>query len=516
MNKCTVTLLLFVMSAAGLLAGSPAVAGEDNVRFEDGKMYVDGKPFLYWGPIWQDGNSFETLKQYRFNACSGRPDRPVLDHAAEAGLHLMVGLRGYDPPAEWLVKHPAMLAWFLMDDAAGEEHLKIIQDKVAAIRQTDQTHPALADIIGALDDQKKFMEVLNIYAPYHYPLPEDGYWYYFHDWLDGHRDTTGHKYLWTAFQCSGIYSFHARKGYTWSDQLQYPAPGQFRLLCWGAMAHGVRGFMFWPIQGLLPANNDIGDRTAEAVIMSHELEIIGEEIVAGDDVRDGAHCARDDIDVGRIDLHDHTILIASVIRDNYQYAMDEAVANVEITLPRPPQLDGELRAYNFGFPQIEQVELRQEGDQLIVGPHNIEITDVIVIEEAGACQPQHTTQIKQHLPAVAAAAQSLLRYLDAKMEYVNHHLVDLNVDVPRARKCFAKAVQLKDQSAEEFNNSRFATSFRSARAAQRNYRQMLWEYREYALQFREYASVEMQLYLMMPYELPRYFASFDHTAVGEK
>ncbi len=514
--RLPVTAAVIVVLATGVLLSGPAGAGVNNIQFEDGKMYVDGKPFLYWGPIWKAGMSFETLNQYGFNACSGRPDQAILDQAAEAGIHVMVGLHGYDPPAQWLVKHPALLAWFLMDDAAGEDHLKIIKDKVAAIRQTDQTHPALADIIGSLEDQGRFMEHLDIYAPYHYPLPEDGYQYYFHDWLDGHRDATGHKYLWTAFQCSGVYSFRARKGWTWQDQLRFPTPSQFRLLCWGAMAHGVRGFMFWPMEGLLPANNDVGDRTAEAMIISHELDIVGDEIVAGDDIREGAQCERDDIDVGRIDLDDRTILIASVLRDGYEYAIDEALAEVTITLPRPPQLSGELRAYALGFPQVETVPLREEGNRLVVGPHPVELTDVIVVEEAGTCRDEHAAQIRQHLPAAAAATQSLLSYLHPKMAHVHNSLVDLKVDVAEAEFCFNQAISWKKESTAQFRRDDYAASFAAARTAQRYYRKMLWEYREYAKDFRDYASADMQMYLRVPYGLPRYFASFDHTAVGEK
>ena len=115
---------------------------------------------------------------------------------------------------------------------------------------------------------------------------------------------------------------------------------------------------------------------------------------------------------------------------------------------------------------------------------------------------------------MAAAGQSLLHYLHPKMDYVHRHLVNLDVDLPIATNCYNRAVELKEQSAKEFNHAEFAASFASTRAAQRNYRQMLWEYREYAEQFKEYASEDMQLYLAMPYELPRYFASFDHTAIA--
>ena len=484
------------------------------MRFENEKMYVDGKPFFFWGFIWRN-SSLETLKQYRFNAClARRRDPEEFDQAAELGFHLMVP--HYDetaPPEEWLGKHPATIAWFLMDDANSPEQAKQVQGMVNQVRKVDPIHPTLVDLNGmTVEADLRFVDIIDIYAPYWYPLPTRGYRWYF-DHLDERRDGVGRKYMWSAVQCSGIYSFHARQGYTWSDQLQYPAPGQFRLLCWGAIAHGMRGFMFWPAEGLLPPNNDVGDRTAEAMIMAHELEIIGGEIVAGDEVRDGAHCTREDIDLGRIDLPDHTILIASVIRDNYDRAMDEAVADVQISLPRPAQLDADLRAYSFGFPQIEEVPLRQEGDQLIVGPHNIEITDAIVIEEVGACRAEHAAQVKERLPAVAAAAQSLLHYLHPKMDYVHRHLVSLQVELPKAQACAAEAVRLKQRSAQEFNDGRFALSFASARAAQRNYRQMLWEYREYAERFKEYATEDMQLYLEMPYELPRYFASFDHTAV---
>ena len=141
---------------------------------------------------------------------------------------------------------------------------------------------------------------------------------------------------------------------------------------------------------------------------------------------------------------------------------------------------------------------------------------MIVIEEAGACRARHAEQLSAHLPAAAAAAQALLGYLHPKMEAVHRQLVALQVDVPKARLCHDQAVLLKEQSAREFAADNYAASFQSARVAQRNYRQMLWEYRAYAERFKAYVATDMQLYLTVPYGLPRYFASFDHRAVTPK
>jgi len=509
-------LLAALIVTTGLTMISQATAGVDNVRFEDEKLYVDGKPFFFWGFIWRSGaNSFEEMKKFHFNACLGKLSQAQFDEAAEVGVYLMAPHSSTTKsPPEWVVHHPAMIAYFTGDDVAGqkgrEKQLKIVEQ----IRKVDQSHPTTADLNGrSIESDILFVDILDIYAPYAYPLPRYGFRWYFEDFLDKLRYGVGRKYMWTAMQSASIYGAHGRMGFTWKDMQQYPAPGQFRLLCWGSIAHGLRGFMFWKDRGLLPPDMDNGDRTAESVIIALELEVIGDEIVAGDEVRDGAACADPEIDVGRIDLADHTILIASLIRDNYTYAMDEALSQVELTLPRPPQLEGELRAYSFGFPTLEPVPLREEGGQLIVGPHDVEICDTIVIEEAGACQFEHAAQISERLPEAAATAQALLRYLHEKMYYVNRHLLDLDVDVPAARAAYNKAIALKQQSAQEFDQGQFARSFTTARAAQRSYRQMLYEYREYAEQFRKYAPEPMHLYLMMPYDLPKYFASFDHTTV---
>ncbi len=496
-------------------AAIPAGAGQDNVKYEDGKLYVDGQARIFWGFIWRhDFNSFAEMERFHFNLCLANSPKE-LDQAADAGVYLMARHRWTAPKfVDQIVSHPAIVAWFLMDDANTQKEAEELQRRVNAVKEVDQVHPTVADITGrSVESDKKFVDIIDIYGPYFYPLPTKGFRWYFHDFLDELRYAAPYPYVWTAMQSASIRGAHGRMGFTWQDMQMYPDPGQFRLLCWGAAAHGVRGFMFFKDRGLLPPDMDNGDRAAEAVIIAHEFEIIGDEIAGGDDVRDGAQCVDPDIDVTRIDLDDHTILIASVIRDNYTYAMDDALAAVTVSLARPPQLEGELRAYSFGFPRLEPVPLREEDGQLIVGPHNVEICDTIVIEEAGACQTEHAVQIKEHLPAVAATMQSLLRYQHEKMAYVNRSLVDLEVDVPAARAAFDQAVKLKAQSAQEFAQAKFAASFVTARAAQRHYRLMLYHYREYAEQFREHAPQPMHLYLMMPHGLPKYFASFDHTAV---
>ncbi len=496
----------------------PVSAGQDNVKFEDGKLYVDGKPFFFWGFIWRSGcNSFEEMRKFGFNACLAGAKTPAeFDEALDNSVRLMV-YHGSDsqPPAEWIAKHPATVAWFVGDDMSWHGGARICQERVEQIRKIDQVLPALADLNARqVGSDILFNDILEIYAPYAYPLPTRGYRWYFHDFLDKLREGTGNKYLWTACQSASIYSIHGRMGFTWGDMYRFPTPGQFRLLCWGGIAHGIRGFMFWKDSGLLPADMDNGDRTAEAVIIAHELEMIGDEIVAGDDVRHTVHCANVDVDVGRIDLADHTILIASLVRENYHFAMDDALAEIELTLPRPPQLGGELRAYSFGFPELGPVALREEGGWLIVGPHRIEITDVIVIEELGAIQDEHAAQVKERLPGVASTVQALVNYQHEKMDWVNSSLIALDVDVPWARDAFNRAVELKDQSAREFGDDRFGQSFRTARAAQRHYRRMLWAYREHAVRFKDRVPEHLHIYLMMPYGLPKYFASFGDTLVG--
>ncbi len=493
--------------------GSAACLAQSNVRYENERMYVDGEPFFYYGFIWYyPCTPLEMLKEYHYNAvdANGRGGRlQEYDRAARAGIHLMDS-----SVQEWIPKHPAFLAWFLLDDAAGEQDAKLVRERVERVRTVDKTHPTLVDLNGrTIESDKLFVDTIDIYAPYAYPIPTKSYQWYFHDFLDHLRDGVGRKYMWSAFQCSGIYSFHGHMGFTSRDMHMYPTPGQFRLLCWGAVAHGMRGFMFWPISGLLPPQADNGDRTAEALIMAHELEIIGGDIIEGDEVRDGVTADCQDIDLGRIDLADSTIIIASVVRDKYQWAMDEATATATITLPRPKQLHGTLTAYRFGFPCIADLDMQADAGNLTIPAVSVDVTQVIVIQEARGPREQYQRELAKRLPEVAAHTQMLLEYLHAKMQHVHARLHALEVELDSADEHYAQATQLKAASEQAFVNDDFASAFGLARRAQQHYRAMLYDYREYAESLLDSAPPGVSHLLMMPYTLPRFFAAFDHTAV---
>ncbi|MFP3904757.1 MAG: hypothetical protein ACLFWB_10995, partial [Armatimonadota bacterium] len=340
-----------------------------------------------------------------------------------------------------------------------------------------------------------------------------GYDWYFYDFLDTLRDGVNRKYMWSAYQCSGIYSHHGRIGFNARDMHMYPTAGQFRLLCWGGIAHGIRGFMFWPISGLLPPGDDNGDRTAEAMIISKELDVLGDDIIEGVEVRDGATADREDIDIGRIDLPHHTILIASVVRDGYEFAMDTATATTTIELPRPEALEGDLQAYSVRFGGFEDIDMQEQGDTVVLPDVDIDVTQVLVIQDDQGPREEYESAFTEKLPEAAEDTQMLLEYLHGKMSYVHNRLQALEVDVASAPHEFEEAVRLKGASAMTFEAGNHAEAYNLCRQAQRHYRQMLYDYRAHAAAIRSEAPPRVGKYLMMPYTLPRFFAAFDHTKV---
>ena len=490
--------------------------GQSIVTWENDKVFVDGEPFFYYGFIWQEDGSIEDYAKHHFNAFYARTDLAKIAAAQKAGLKVMAGVTGDEELMAELAQAPNLVAWFILDDASGTEALKKCRERVAIVKRVDTNHPTIADENSrTVEGDKPFADLLDIYAPYTYPIPRQTMEEYEHDFLDKLRDGCGRKYIWGAFQCSGIYSFHFRMGFQPDHLNMYMEPAQFRLLVWMAISHGMRGIMLWPDTGLFMPKDKGGDRLAEASIVGCELELLGPFIVAGDERRDAARTSHEDVEVCQIDRGEESLLILTKHGENYHYAVDEALAtDVQVRFRPAGDLEG-YHAYSVSFPEVSELSVRALGQHLSIEVGSVQVTDLILVTKDRTHIERLSAGMAQRLADVARSAQELLDCFSAKAGWVHRSLQALNVDLRdgvSAPGIWEQAEAAKATAQQLYQEGELAASYRAARGAEALYRKLLYLYRERADDYIDMVPAEARIYRMMPYSLPDYFSSFDPKA----
>ena len=222
------------------------------VRFDRmNRMIVDGKPFLALGvyvhPADRELAYLDRLKGSPFNCvieCG--PRRETLDKVRAAGLRAI-------PRAPWQLKdaraaahglrdHPALLAWYTIDEAsvdrAGEKRAVY-----EAIRGEDADHPTIA-VLDYPRNTDAFLGAFDILAPDPYPV--------------GHRrppisiaadypvqcreQTYGLRPIWQVPQAFAWDWCH-KYGYPAEDR--YPTYAELRSMAWQAIAGGANGLLWY-------------------------------------------------------------------------------------------------------------------------------------------------------------------------------------------------------------------------------------------------------------------------------
>ena len=214
-------------------------------------MIVDGKPFLALGvyvhPADRELAYLDRLKGSPFNCvieCG--PRRETLDKVRAAGLRAI-------PRAPWQLKdaraaarglrdHPALLAWYTIDEAsvdrAGEKRAVY-----EAIRSEDADHPTIA-VLDYPRNTDAFLGAYDILAPDPYPI--------------GHRGqpigitaeypvqcrerTYGLRPIWQVPQAFAWDWCH-KYGYPKEDR--YPTYEELRSMAWQAIAGGANGLLWY-------------------------------------------------------------------------------------------------------------------------------------------------------------------------------------------------------------------------------------------------------------------------------
>lgn len=480
----------------------------ERVEYKNERLYVDGKPFLFIGP-WgyvKNKNEFELCKKYHLTGILGQARD--LDMARDYGL--MVAVTTLEQPAlkgkaledhiEKLSKHPANLSYFLSDDFLG--HLSMIKN-IELIRRFDTYRPTLADIVGYDADRKQSSTFIDLLAPYTYPAPAQTYKWYA-DYLDHNREIVNRKFNWTCPQ-AGTYSAFARTGQPVYYFTKYPCAAQMRLQTYIGLAHGIRGFMYWPGNEIWKMKRKI----AELGIVCCEMEYAGDIIVEGEMRESTAVSCGDDIKVTKIDKGNDILLIANQYKDGYETWVPEwGTEKVALRIKNTP-LDNR-RAYLISFPFSNELTVKQDTKDLVVTAGKLSGCDLILLTSDEAKIEAIRKKQASLLPDVSEFALESAKGTEIDVGNVLAQCINRPLDWNSAVNAFNCGQKELQKAQGEFKKEKYPDAFFSARKASSLFRKTGQLIVDKAKSISDYAPFYVRRGLLINfYTLPQYFAAFD-------
>jgi len=488
----------------------------ERVEYKNERLYVDGKPFLFIGP-WgyvKSKNEFELCKKYHLTGILGQARD--LDMARDYGL--MVAVSALESPKlegkaleehiEKLSKHPANLTYFLSDDFLG--HLSMIKN-IELIRRFDTYRPTLADIVGYDADRKKSSTFIDLLAPYTYPAPAHTYKWYA-DYLDHNREIVNRKFNWTCPQ-AGTYSAFARTGQPVYYFTKYPGAAQMRLQTYIGLAHGIRGFMYWPGNEIWKTKRKI----AELGILCCEMEYAGDIIVEGEMRENTAVSCRDDITVTRIDKGNDILLIANQYKDGYETWVPEWDTEAVALRIKNTPLDNR-RAYLISLPLLNELTVKQDAKDLVITAEKLFGCDLILLTSDEAKIEAIRKKQAVLLPEVSDFALESAKGTEIDVGNVLAQCINRPLDWNSAVNAFNCGQKELQKAQEEFKKEKYPGAFFSARKASSLFRKAGQVIVDKAKSISDYAPFYVRRGLLINfYALPQYFTAFDfpHEKTGK-
>ncbi len=460
--------------------------------------------FFLYGLLWLHGASPADLAEHRFTACYVGADTVLAREAAHHGLRVVARPRN-PTEAAWFAREPALAAWFLVDDAAGEADLATCRKRLEMIRRVDTEHPTFAFENGrTVESDRPFAELLDVYSPYAYPFPQQTIDEYADGFLDELRYGVGRERLWTTVQCSGIYSQHRRFGLDARQQSTIVDGSQFRLIFWTAVSHGARGVFLWPEFGLFDRYGWGRERLAEAAIIGNELEVLGGHLLAGSETRGGATSRTRGIRAARIDRDGLSLVIVRRSKPGFELAIgasdDDAVVDVAGRADAAAwRLDGDgvrpLDAVATGH----DLRVTLDGDLLDVVAFVLVDTSSRSVNRIGDAMRARAADVARFaVEAAEAHASSAISVID--------HLTALGVVATAERDGHRARVESWRTSLADADSPTDRT--RAARALRRELRGRLAELRDQADAWVGMAAPESVALRVSPFTLPEFYSSF--------
>ncbi len=428
----------------------------DHIVFRNERLYVDGEPFILFAPWGIDPQMWKTYKQYHLTGVFGSIGNA--DAAEEHGLKIV-------PSAlEWPNKrgkeleehiraytdHPAIIAWFLQDDFGGD--LSMLGN-IEIIRSIDTHRPTVADVVGYDASRRRASAFVDICSPYTYPAPVHTYRWY-EEYLEHDQQIMERQFNWTCPQAMS-YSAFARTGQTPGYFGEYPTAAQMRLQTYLGLAHGIRGFMYWPVRGMYDY------KLAELGIVCLEVEPVTALIVEAERNPQGASCDNEQIDVQRIDHEDFSLLFFINHREKSErWPTGELAPKFTVTFKGGSE---RMQAYSMTLDKDLQVGQPQKvGEQLQFEVSGLDVAAMVAVTAEGR-QVFHIQQaLEQRREEATEFATTTNKYMAGKVHELLTRLSDMQAPLGKAPDLYASAIGKIETEKTFTGQRRIARTLRQA------------------------------------------------------
>ena len=470
--------------------------------YRDERLYVDGMPFLFSAPWGIDQDMWENYKKYHLTGVFGAVRNADLAH--KHGLKIVPSAlewpRRRGPDLEQHIRqyvdHPAIVAWFLQDDFGGDLDML---GNIEIIRAVDPHRPTVADVVGYDADRRRASAFLDINSPYTYPAPVHTYRWYA-DYLEHNQKIMERQFNWTCPQAAS-YSAFARTGQSPALFLDYPTAAQMRLQTYVGLAHGIRGFMYWPVSGLRDY------KLSELGIACAEIEAVTDLIVEAERNDEGAAADNGQVEVQRLDAADCTLLFLINYREKSErWPTGELAPRFAVTVERKsvPQ----MQVHSFTLDQDLAVAAPvADGEDLKLDVAGLDIAALVILAQDTPHMRRRTQQLKRLDRELTEFAATTNRYTARKVHGLLRKLGGMRAPSGRAARLYNEAVGRIERE----------TTFTAQRRAARILRNAMGEALAQADGLSDYAPLYAQKSLLINvWTLPQFMASFNFRALREE
>ena len=240
------------------------------------RLVVDGKPFfplgMYWGEITAERLDIYTNAPFNCLMPYPWPTRAQLDLCAARGLKSFANIkkfrnRGLGERIAELKDHPALLAWYVIDEAPLAD-LDSYVSLYRALRAADSQHPAWA-VMDRLDDIRDFLPTCDVMGFDPYPIAQKPIGLVAERTRNGRAAIFNTQPVWMVPQAFD-WSWYRRDQ---SDRERPPTLDEMRSMTWQAIAEGAKGIVFYCFHGLFKfADKATFDRLwGDVVVVTREV-----------------------------------------------------------------------------------------------------------------------------------------------------------------------------------------------------------------------------------------------------
>lgn len=454
----------------------------DHVVFRNERLYVDGKPFLLfgpWGVMWQD--RVPLYKKYHLSGMFGAHGH--LDVARKNGLmHVAAALqwpsyRGkqLESHVRRLKDHPALLAWFLQDDFGDD--LGMLKN-IEIIRKQEKHIPTIVDTVGRDASRRRASTFIDLHAPYQYPVSRRFDYRYYAEYLDHNRRIMQHQFNWTCPETTRL------------------TAAQIRLETFIGLAHGVRGFMFWPGAML------VDHRLSELGILCLEVEPLTELIVEADITKNGVASDQPTVEARRVDWGVHTLLFLTHFRERSVRWVDGKLAPT-VTVTVPGRAGHTVRSMTFDR-DLKIQAVGKVGDDLEFTVTGLDVGAMVLLTSDRAFAEECGDQLETRRPLAARFARTTNAYMAWKVYEPLFQLTNMKAPTGKALE-FYHAGLAQMEAADTFTGQR-----RAARKLRTAIGRAIDQADQLQRQAPTHAVADMQQWY---HRLPQFMASFNVAAL---